>query len=83
MTTDRENGVAESEQQTLQSPTPQQQQQHVADTTQPQLSLKEGAAVIAFNFFSSTGIVSANKVVFNKGFHFGMCFFFLISCLVL
>jgi solute carrier family 35, member E3 len=28
----------------------------------------EVAAVIAFNFFSSTGIVSANKLVFNAGF---------------
>lgn len=30
----------------------------------------EVAAVVAFNFFSSTGIVSANKLVFDGGFSF-------------
>lgn len=33
-------------------------------------STGEVAACIAFNFFSSTGIVSANKAVMNDGFHF-------------
>ncbi|CAN8077187.1 unnamed protein product [Agarophyton chilense] len=37
----------------------------------------EVAAVIAFNFFSSTGIVSANKLVYNSGFNFGATLTFI------
>lgn len=37
----------------------------------------EVAAVVAFNFFSSTGIVSANKVVFNSGFTFATTLTFI------
>jgi solute carrier family 35, member E3 len=37
----------------------------------------EVAAVVAFNFFSSTGIVSANKHVFNQGFAFATTLTFI------
>jgi hypothetical protein len=37
----------------------------------------EVAAVVAFNFFSSTGIVSANKLVFNQGFSFATTLTFI------
>lgn len=40
-------------------------------------SSSEVAAVIAFNFFSSTGIVSANKLVFNGGFRFATTLTFI------
>lgn len=42
----------------------------------------EVAAVVAFNFFASTGIVSANKHVFNMGFTFATtltCFHFVAT----
>lgn len=47
-------------------------------------SNSEVAAVIAFNFFSSTGIVSANKLVFNGGFSFAttLTFFHFVSTFV-
>lgn len=38
---------------------------------------REVATVIAFNFFSSTGIVSANKLVYEAGFHFGATLTFI------
>lgn len=38
---------------------------------------REVASVIAFNFFSSTGIVSANKLVYEAGFHFGATLTFI------
>lgn len=41
-----------------------------ASAPPPATSNGEVAAAIAFNFFSSTGIVSANKLVFNAGFKF-------------
>lgn len=40
-------------------------------------STREVIAVIAFNFFSSTGIVSANKVVFESGFKYGATLTFI------
>lgn len=43
----------------------------------PNPSNLEVAAVIAFNFFSSTGIVSANKLVFNSGFKFATTLTFI------
>lgn len=38
---------------------------------------REVATVIAFNFFSSTGIVSANKLVYEAGFNFGATLTFI------
>lgn len=40
-------------------------------------STTEVAAVIAFNFFASTGIVSANKLVYEAGFRFGATLTFI------
>lgn len=40
-------------------------------------STREVAAVIAFNFFSSTGIVSANKLVYEAGFNYGATLTFI------
>lgn len=45
---------------------------HAADPT-----TREVAAVIAFNFFSSTGIVSANKLVYEAGFSFASTLTFI------
>lgn len=39
--------------------------------------VREVAAVIAFNFFSSTGIVSVNKYVYNLGFSYGATLTFI------
>lgn len=44
---------------------------------QKEPSTREVATVIAFNFFSSTGIVSANKLVYEAGFHFGATLTFI------
>lgn len=45
--------------------------------TSKEPSTREVASVIAFNFFSSTGIVSANKLVYEAGFHFGATLTFI------
>lgn len=44
---------------------------------QPELSTREAVSIIAFNFFSSTGIVSANKLVYEAGFTFGATLTFI------
>jgi solute carrier family 35, member E3 len=51
--------------------------QAAAATAQQSSTFGDVAAVIAFNFFSSTGIVSANKLVFNKGFGFATTLTFI------
>ncbi|CDF32849.1 similar to glucose-6-phosphate/phosphate translocator [Chondrus crispus] len=48
-----------------------------SSTTRGEPSTREVATVIAFNFFSSTGIVSANKLVYEAGFHFGATLTFI------
>ncbi len=40
----------------------------------------EVLTAILFNFFASTGIVSANKAVFNSGFHFATTLTFVHFC---
>lgn len=46
-------------------------------STEKEPSTREVATIIAFNFFSSTGIVSANKLVYTAGFKFGATLTFI------
>ncbi|KAI0563272.1 glucose-6-phosphate/phosphate translocator [Gracilaria domingensis] len=55
---------------------PQQEKEHPAPTHDDP-SNAEVAGVIAFNFFSSTGIVSANKLVYAAGFEYGASLTFI------
>lgn len=52
-------------------------QSEVIESPKEEPTSREVASVIAFNFFSSTGIVSANKLVYEGGFRFGATLTFI------